>query len=202
MSTSPLVLSGYTASQPSRASVWLRAWLPVLAFSMIFVIESTPYFGQDRTSAPLRRIFEALFGYDLCAYWDTIHHVIRKTGHFMGYGIFSLVSFRAFRMVLSQPARRLGDRLKAHGLAILATFLVAGADEFHQTFLPNRTGQFSDVLLDTSGAVALGLVVFLVMVAIDRIARGRQSGNLAQPVIQHQRSEDPAPVQKEGPALV
>ena len=65
--------------------------------------------------------------------------------------------------------------MRAHGLAILATFLVASADEFHQSFLPNRTGQFSDVLLDTCGAVALCLVLFLAMQAVEwrRQARAR-----------------------------
>jgi hypothetical protein len=29
--------------------------------------------------------------------------------------------------------------------------------------LPNRTGQFSDVLLDCFGSVALGLALFLIM---------------------------------------
>jgi VanZ family protein len=66
-------------------------------------------------------------------------------------------------------------QLQAHGLAILATFLVASADEYHQSFLPNRTGQFSDVLLDSCGAVALGLALFLIMHAVEgrRHARSR-----------------------------
>jgi VanZ family protein len=49
----------------------------------------------------------------------------------------------------------------------LSTFLVASADEFHQSFLPNRTGQFRDVLLDSCGALVLGLLLFLVMGAIE-----------------------------------
>jgi VanZ family protein len=40
---------------------------------------------------------------------------------------------------------------------------VASADEFHQTFLPNRTGLASDVLLDCTGAIALQLLVYLCM---------------------------------------
>ncbi len=141
----------------------LRTWLPVLAFSMVFAVESTSYFGGDHTSAPLQRVFEAIFGYDICAYWNMIHFLIRKTGHFMGYGIFSLVCFRAFWIQFEGVGARLTRRLRSHGLAILATFLVAGADEFHQSFLPNRYGAFSDVLLDCCGAALLGLVLFLAM---------------------------------------
>jgi len=96
-------------------------------------------------------------------HWDLIHHLIRKTGHFAGYGIFSLVCFRGFWITFQNAASRLRRRLQAHGLAILAIFLVASADEFHQSFLPNRTGQFSDVLLDTFGAVVLSLALFLAM---------------------------------------
>jgi VanZ family protein len=156
----------------------MRTWLPVLACAAVFAVESTPYLGADHTSAPLQRIAEALFGYDACVHWDLIHHIIRKTGHFMGYGIFSLVCFRSFWITLQDAGSRLLRQMKAHGLAILATFLVASADEFHQSFLPNRTGQLSDVLLDTCGAVALGLVLFLAMRAAQRHTQARASCHL------------------------
>jgi VanZ family protein len=187
-------------SVPHQTRHWLTAWLPVLACLLVFALESTPWGGADHTSAPLRRIAEALFGFDRLAYWEPVHFAIRKTGHFVGYGLFSLVCFRAFRLIQRQPARRLGDRLSAHGLAIAATFLVAGADEFHQTFLPNRNGCFSDVLLDTSGAVALGLLLFLATVAVGLF----RAAPVPAPMPASARREDDqaAPVQKKGPALV
>ena len=40
-------------------------------------------------------------------------------------------------------------------LAILSTAIVASCDEFHQTFIPSRTGTPVDVLLDTAGATTL-----------------------------------------------
>ena len=166
--SSPSIAFGVIAPQNSaggylRLSAPLRTWLPVLAFSMVFAIESTSYLGADRTSAPLQRIAEAIFGYDVCAHCDLIHHIIRKAGHFMGYGVFSLICFRACWIELRGMASQLSRQMRAHGLAILATFLVASADEIHQNFLPNRSGQFSDVLLDCSGAAALGLALLLVM---------------------------------------
>jgi VanZ family protein len=171
MGSTSLVFGEYARQNSAggrvRLQVQMRAWLPVLAFSMIFVIESTAYFGADRTSAPLQRVVEAIFGFDACAHWDLIHHMIRKTGHFSGYGVFSLVCFRGFWITLQGAALRLLRQLWAHGLAILATFVAASADEFHQSFLPNRTGDFSDVLLDCCGAVALGLVLFVSMEVIE-----------------------------------
>ena len=46
-------------------------------------------------------------------------------------------------------------------LALLGTAIVASADEFHQSFLPNRTGVPSDVLLDCCGAIVLQLLAYL-----------------------------------------
>lgn len=47
---------------------------------------------------------------------------------------------------------------KKYFLALLITivicFLFACTDEYHQTFVGGRTGQFKDVLIDTSGALA------------------------------------------------
>lgn len=159
-----------------RLQAHLRTWLPVLAFTMVFAVESTLYLGADRTSAPLQRIAEAIFGYGVGLHWEAIHHLIRKTGHFMGYGVFCLVCFRGFWIELQGVASRLSRQLRAHGLAILTTFLVAGADELHQSFLPNRTGQFSDVLLDTCGGLALGLVLFLLMQVADARWQARANG--------------------------
>ena len=186
MASSPIVIGIYrpAASEPIGSRVQLRirlrAWLPVLAFAMIFAVESTSYFGADHTSAPLQRIAEAIFGYGVGLHWAVIHQIIRKAGHFMGYGVFCLVCFRGFRIEFRGIASRLTRQLRAHGLAILTTFLVASADEIHQSFLPNRCGQFSDVLLDTCGGVALGLALFLAMQAVEAFRQARNKAALAR----------------------
>jgi VanZ family protein len=50
------------------------------------------------------------------------------------------------------------------GLALVGTAMVASLDEFHQSFLPNRTGIPSDVLLDCCGAVVLLSLYFLLRI--------------------------------------
>jgi VanZ family protein len=132
------------------AGYWISAWLPVLIGVCAIALESTPWLGSDHTSGPLRRIFEALFGQVSDAHWDLIHHYIRKSGHVIGYGLIGLTWLRAWRM--SWPDVRL---LSHAGLALVGTALVASWDEWHQTFLPNRTGSPYDVLLDCCGAVAM-----------------------------------------------
>ena len=129
---------------------WISAWLPVLIGVYVIVLESTPMFGSDHTSGPLRRIFEALFGQVGDVRWDLIHHYIRKSGHFLGYGTLGLVWLRAWRMTLPDA-----HFLSQAGLGLLGTALVASWDEWHQTFLPNRTGSPYDVLLDSCGAAAM-----------------------------------------------
>lgn len=177
MSSSTVVFEVYaeqtSTARSARLQNQIRTWLPALICTMAIAVESTPYFGADRTSAPLRRLAELFFGYGVDAHWAMTHHLIRKTGHFMGYGFFSLVCFRSFWITLQGTACQLLRQLKAHGLALLATFLMAGADEFHQSFLPNRTGQFSDVLLDCCGAAVFCVLLFLGMQAVKGLRRAR-----------------------------
>ena len=59
---------------------WVSAWWPVAVGVAVIAVESTKYFGADRTSHPLRVLFEALFGPVGDARWQLIHHYIRKSG--------------------------------------------------------------------------------------------------------------------------
>jgi VanZ family protein len=135
---------------------WIGAWLPVFLGICVIAVESSASFGANYTSGPLRWIWEHLFGQVSDERWQLFHHLIRKTGHFVGYGTMGVLWLRAWW--LSLP--RAGFLLNAT-LALLGTALVASTDEFHQSFLPNRTGVPSDVLLDCSGAVVLLLVAYL-----------------------------------------
>lgn len=135
---------------------WISAWWPVAFAIGVIVIESTTAFGSDHTSGPFRWVWEHLFGRVSDARWALLHHDIRKTGHFLGYGTMGLLWLRAWWMTLPRAAFLLDA-----ALALLATAGVASLDEYHQSFLPNRTGIPSDVLIDCSGAAVLLLLYFL-----------------------------------------
>ncbi|MGB8031081.1 MAG: VanZ family protein [Terracidiphilus sp.] len=137
---------------------WVSAWWPVAVGIAVIAMESTKYFGADLTSHPLRVLFEALFGPVSNASWDSIHHSIRKSGHFLGYGALGLTWLRAWWMTLSR-----NRFLFNAGLALAGTALVASWDEWHQTFLPNRTGTPWDVVLDCCGALFMQWVTFMVL---------------------------------------
>jgi VanZ family protein len=127
---------------------WLNAWLPVLVAILLVAVESTPYFGSDRTSGPLRHIWEWLFGAVGDSTWHVVHVLIRKSGHFTGFGFVGLTWMRAWRMTLPRASF-----LRVEFLAMIGTAMVASADEYHQSFLPNRTSSPRDVLLDCIGAL-------------------------------------------------
>jgi VanZ family protein len=143
------------SSSRRNLTYWLSAWLPVAAGVALIMLESTAYFGSDRTSGPFRWLFQLLFGPVSDAHWALIHHLIRKSGHFLGYGIIGLAWLRAWRMTLvNAPFQTVAS------LALLGTVMLASWDEWHQSFLPNRTGTPWDVLLDGCGAlVMMGIVL-------------------------------------------
>ena len=85
---------------------------------------------------------------------EVANHVLRKSGHFIGYGVLGVLFFRAWMNPWPGRLAR-GTVARALALAVFCTFLVASADEFHQRFLPNRTASPWDVALDTAGAVVL-----------------------------------------------
>lgn len=79
-----------------------------------------------------------------------IHFLLRKCAHFTEYFILGAL------VLLSQ--RNTGIRYKVF-TGIVIGMLVASVDETIQLFVSGRSGQISDVLLDTAGAAVGSLVV-------------------------------------------
>lgn len=143
---------------------WIAAWLPVIIALAVISAESTEVFSAANTSSWLRPIFERVLGHFRDNNWEQFHHYLRKTGHFVGYGIVALTFLRAWLYTLGRQSRLtlLGWRIQSTALAIVCTAIVASCDEFHQTFLPGRTGTPVDVALDTCGATTLCLLAWLI----------------------------------------
>ena len=142
MASSSITFASYalpTSSEwPLRMQAQMRTWLPVMAFAMVFAVESTPYLGADHTNAPLRRLAEILCGYGVDAHWASIHHLIRKTGHFMGYGVFSLICFRGFWITLRNAALQLPRQLRAHGWRFWSPSWWPARTSFTRAFCPTE----------------------------------------------------------------
>jgi len=146
------------SSKHAKVGFWISTWWPVILAVTVICMESTEFMGADHTAGPFRKITEFLFGPMSDAQLEVFHHHLRKCGHFLGYGLVGLSWLRAWLRVL--PRRSFAF---CAALALTCTFLIASGDEWHQSMLPNRTGMFRDVLLDTAGAVVLILLDFLIL---------------------------------------
>jgi VanZ family protein len=154
--------------QPSGSSrQWTlpMAWFPVLLGLTVICLESTRTMGAANTAAWLLAFCDWLWGHVNETSVLTANFVLRKLGHFFGYGMLSLLFRRAwiitFRLNWKGPRSRL--IFSASALAVICTFFVACADELHQIFLPGRTSSFHDVLLDTSGALLANWMMAIVL---------------------------------------
>jgi len=143
-------------------------WLPAVLGVAVILVESTDTMSAEHTSKWLLPIWEKLFGYVNATQWAIIHHWIRKSGHFTGYGLISLGFFNGWRWSLlnKSPHRNWSDRrlifARAAALALFSTLLLATADEWHQSFIPSRTSSPVDVGIDVSGAVVAHLLLLAV----------------------------------------
>jgi VanZ family protein len=149
-----------------------RNWWPVAVWLGVIRVESTGYASSQNTFRLLYQTMHYVFGRVNYQLLFEVDHVLRKTGHFLGYAILSGLTFLALRntyrdRIQSSLQRPWGTilsdlwHLEWSLIALLLTVLTASLDEIHQAFLPYRTGRWQDVVLDTSGAFALQLVIYL-----------------------------------------
>lgn len=78
---------------------------------------------------------------------DTIELPIRKAAHALEYTLLAFLLMGAFN----------GRKSVAAWIGVL----YAAGDEFHQLFVPGRSGQFTDVMIDSVGVI-LGIFIFCI----------------------------------------
>lgn len=83
-----------------------------------------------------------------------LEFIIRKTAHAAEYGI--LAAFLGITI-----SRSRGWRSRWQIKTIVLCFLYASTDEFHQLFVPGRSGQIRDVAIDTAGAFCAVLLLWM-----------------------------------------
>jgi VanZ family protein len=142
---------------PSRPNL-LRAWWPAIVWIGLIAFESTDFFSAEHTGSILFLISKRLFGNINLYKFVVFHHYLRKTGHVVGYGMLSLLLLRGWRSTFGQTPALL---LRAALLSWLGTVSVAALDEWHQSYIPSRTGTWRDVALDTVAGVAFLAIAYL-----------------------------------------
>jgi VanZ family protein len=149
-------------------------WIPALIGITVIVIESTGTMSASNTSRWLLPIWTKLFGPVTSERWEVIHHWIRKTGHFVGYGLVSLGFFEGWRFTLAGKMRSSRALFSAAApLALFSTVALASWDEWHQSLIPGRTSTPVDVGIDFSGAFTAHLILLLILLAVWRTGSKR-----------------------------
>jgi len=149
-----------------------RNWSPSVVWLGILCLESTDAASSANTSGLLYAVLSFLIPHIDVQFVQEINDVLRKTGHFMGYGILGALVFYALRntnrdRLASLLLRRWGiylhDVWRSEWVMIgmLVAVTTASLDEIHQTFLPSRTGRWQDVVLDGCGAAFLQIIIYL-----------------------------------------
>lgn len=134
---------------------FFRTWWPAILWAGLIFLFSTDEFSSEHTGSFFYRIFHWIVPTLTLQQFEPIHHLIRKTAHFSEYFVFYILLFRGAR------GGRSGWRWT---WALAALSIAAGysaLDEVHQAFVVSRTASPWDSLLDSVGAFAASLALFV-----------------------------------------
>lgn len=155
--------NGEDGKQDWRRRLWRYG--PLVAWTCFVLLASSGSFSASNTSRIIRPLLLWLFPEISEESLVYAHFLVRKAAHFSEYALLALLAARAF---LTSSKEKLRRRWWLAAFALVAC--VSLADEFHQSFLPTRTGTIYDSLLDMSGgAAALACAALW-------LARGRRRG--------------------------
>jgi len=91
--------------------------------------------------------------------FEGIQFLIRKLAHISEYAVLALLILRALK--ISPPPASTQWSWRRAGVALLIASAYAATDEWHQSFVPSRTADPGDVLIDSTGALVGLALVFL-----------------------------------------
>lgn len=97
---------------------------------------------------------------------DDFHHIVRKLAHM---GIFAVQGL--FTGLSLMNALRMDS---GSAWAAISCFIMAAANEYHQTFIDGRSGEVRDVLIDSAGALLGILAAAILLLIARRINKSKQ----------------------------
>jgi len=139
---------------------FLFYWFPVFAWMFLifgFSGDSASFQRSSRIIGPLMHwLFPRMPDTDV----NHVVFLVRKCAHLSEYAVLAMLVWHARRKHSRIAGRSWPWPAAAEALWIAV--LYAATDEFHQTFVPSREGCLRDVLIDSSGAVAGLLLLWLI----------------------------------------
>lgn len=124
------------------------------SFTFHMVSSTRTFFHLDLSDERVKEIADAIEGF------------VRKVAHMTEFGILSVLLY----IWIGQWEMRF---LRRGVTAAGATAVYAATDEIHQLFVAGRSGRFSDVCIDSAGAV-VGVLVFTLLVKLVKHVRRRR----------------------------
>ena len=121
--------------------------------------------GYEEWSAEEQKIFA-----------EKIDHPVRKSAHAAEYAALGVLAAGTCIHARKEDTVRRRRIFREFLLPWGVASLYAATDEFHQLFVPGRSGQFSDVLLDSAGALAGMLILTAGRILWHRRQQIRNSG--------------------------
>lgn len=128
------------------------AWMAV-----IFSLSAQPGDESADLSGGISHLFMKIWNWIFCLGWDEAKVLamtevwdfpIRKLAHMTEFGILVVLIFLAIRYY-----RQIDSRRKHFLFSWLGAVAYALTDEFHQRFVPGRSGNLFDVCVDATGAL-------------------------------------------------
>lgn len=137
-----------------RSRLWrygpLALWLGFIFYA------STGAMSASETSRIIGPLLRWLFPDLSAASLAQAHFVTRKLAHFAEYALLALLAARAFITSSQATLRRAW-----FAASLLLVVACASFDEYHQSFVPSRTGTVRDSLIDIAGGfTALMWLIF------------------------------------------
>ena len=157
---------------------FLIPWIISLAIMvLIFVFSACPGDVSGGMSEKITLFLLNIFNPDYASMdasvaqivFESWHHIVRKCAHFCIYlclGASFMVAFYA-TPVWTNNTNRI-RALKSMPSALGFSILYAISDEFHQSFIAGRTALFTDVLIDSAGALVGIFIAGAILHLIDR----------------------------------
>lgn len=130
-------------------SLWFRYGLVVAWMAVIFVFSHQPSEVSSGQSGWVIEQLQSATG------WEATEKVIRKSAHALVYAVLGVLVLWTIR------GHGVGWR-RAVPASTAIVLLYACSDELHQMYVPGRSAEAGDVLLDTAaGLVAIGIYVII-----------------------------------------
>ncbi|MGA2800934.1 MAG: VanZ family protein [Verrucomicrobiota bacterium] len=140
--------------------VFSKYWLPLLCWMGVIFAASSDTHSYEHSSLLIEPLLHWLFPRMPKAQIDTIHLLLRKCAHPVEYAVLAMLLWRGVHKPSKNNPRAWNWREVR--LVMLVVMLYAATDEFHQRFVLTRTSLVSDVCIDTVGAAA-GLLALWIL---------------------------------------